>query len=255
MIIPLFPGGNAQIRRIRAGLATGVILAALLALPGGASAGSTRLADAAVSPRAGTTTTVFTFSVTYVSKKGMAADRVTVLVDGVAHTMSRAAGGSERAGETYRYATTLPRGAHGIRFHATAGDHFSDDLDGGSVVVGAPRPRPTPEPTKEPPGGDGGGVPLPTPTPRPHPSPTPVTLPVADPGRDGGPDDVGGVSGITPDPTPSPTPAAPGGTVTGPGGGSGDGGAGSGATGTAGTPPRSGRDVEMGGWGDLTVYL
>lgn len=262
MIIPLFPGGNRQARRVRAGIAAAILLAALC-LPAAVSAAPTKLHDPEVAPRTGTTGTTFTFTVTYISRRGSAPDVVVVVIDGKPHAMTPAAGDSWKTGLQFRYASKLLVGSHSIRFGATAVDGSTEEIDAGSATVGgAPAPKPTP-----------GSTPTPGGEPRPRPTPTPVPVPAIKPPRAEQPTTP---DGGTPAPTPSPSPAtAPAGsTGSGSGGDSGGGpltaGAGSatdrsespvpGGAGPAdpragGADPRAGRDIEIGGWGDLSVYL
>lgn len=242
MIIPLFPGGSRQARRVSAGLAAAILLTTLW-LPTAVSAASTKLVDPGVSPRHGTPSTTFTFTITYVSRRGMPVDRVVVVIDGTAHAMARAAGDSWRTGVQFRFTTKLPAGSHRIRFRATAGDRYSEEVDAGSATVGvasAPKPRPTPRPT-----------------------PRPVTVPaVKSPPREQPATPVGGSPEGAPTPSPSPAIAPAGSTGGGAGGGPLTAGAGSAidrtddpVPGGDRPDPRAGRNVEIGGWGDLTVYL
>ena len=154
------------VRRLRgrvAVAATASLVAAVLALPAAAFAGSTRLLDPSVSPRTGTTATTFTFAVTYRNREGSGGpNEIVVLIDGASRAM-RGSGTDWRHGVRFTYSTKLPGGTHRIAFHSLGRDRFVDDVDAGTVRVTsvaskpAPKPSPTSDPTTASSGGESGG--------------------------------------------------------------------------------------------------
>ena len=153
------------------------------------SAAPQGLSNADVTPSAGTTETLVTFSVTYTSKKGDPPDWVRVTAGSTIQPMT-AIGGTTKRGIRFAVAFTLPAGTHAVSFSALSqGRTFS--LAAGSVSIS---PAPTPAPTPTP-------VPTPKPTPVPTPKPTPVPTPVPTPRPTPVPTPV-----PTPRPTPVPTP-------------------------------------------------
>lgn len=196
-------------RRLALSLAIVVNLLATTAAWGAGSCSSQahnpQLSNGRVSPATGTTTTVFTFSVTYADTKGCAPNWVRVTVAGVGVYPMNGSGTTYDAGVTFTRALQLPVGTHAYSFMASSG------VDGGqkttalasvtppSVTVTAVVTPPPPTP-----------VPTPVPTPKPPPKPVPTPVPTAPP---------------TAPPTVQPTvpaPATPAPATPASGGGSGD---------------------------------
>jgi len=69
------------------------------------------LANGAVAPTSGTTSTVFTYTVTYSHQNGTTPTSALVYIDGSAHPMTFVSG-SYATGAKYTYTTTLPKGNH-----------------------------------------------------------------------------------------------------------------------------------------------
>src|SRR4029077_18927372 len=87
---------------------TGSVAAALLfvlaiALPALAAQGPTRLSDASVSPRSGTTAKTFTLAVTYKSQNDSPADFVKVKIGSSTYAMSRATAADWKRGVRYTW--------------------------------------------------------------------------------------------------------------------------------------------------------
>jgi hypothetical protein len=217
-----------------AALCAALFIVLALAAPVLANEGSTKLSDAAVSPRTGTPTTTITFAVGYVNHEGSAPSHVSVLIDGTAHAMTGAGGSTWKTGVVYHWSTTLAAGTHTISFSAESRDKFSDTIDGGTVTITAPAstPKPTPKPTP---------TPAPDPTPRPTPTPAPTDPPAPTP-TTGGTGTTGGSDGSGPD---SGTGGSTGGTSTG-GTGAGTTDGGSGWAGGDPTAPNSGGGAGLG---------
>jgi hypothetical protein len=249
--------GASRFRSGFAVAATALLVAAVLALPGGALASSTRLFDPAVAPRAGTTATTFALAVTYRNREGSGPNEVVVLIDGVRHAMVAGPGNDWKNGVRFTFATRLATGTHSIAFHSLGRDRFVDDVDAGSVRVGAaPAPRPTPAPTPRPDREPVAGPPS-TPTPDTAPTSMPSS---ADRWFDRSPGGISGGGGRDAGGTPPSDGTAPSdglrSSAAGTGGadahGDGHGGASDPATASDG----SGSSNPAGaGWGDLTVYL
>jgi len=163
--------------------------------PGGTTAASCTgnshvmaLAQGTASPGSGTTSTTFTFEVTYTDSGGCAPDRIVVWVEGVGELAMRHDRGSLTDGAVYRTRTRLAVGRHDYWFEATSGSGpglRTDKLTGvqpGAVVVSAPTPPPdkaTSPPDKATPPPD----PTPRPTRAPRPDPTPTARPSQEPSR------------------------------------------------------------------------
>lgn len=142
--------------------------------PVAAVTGPTRLLDAVVSPRTGTTQTTVAVSVTYRNREGSPADWVRLTIAGATHAMASTGGDDWKGGVTFRWSGRLPAGTHAVVIAGMSRDRFAATVELGIVTITPPAtPKPTPKPT-----------PAPTPTPRPTPAPTPRS---------------------TPDPTPRPT--------------------------------------------------
>jgi Bacterial SH3 domain len=149
---------------------TAVVSAATVTCPDNGS-----LSNANVSPGSGTTSTNFTFSVTYQDNAGDTPDSIRVYFsDGTSRGLNLASG-SLPTGAVY--SRTLTFGSNGTRsfvVRVTPGTQTVDpkqtcELSGGSFTV-APAPTPTPTPTPTP-------VPTPKPTPKPTAKPTPKPTP------------------------------------------------------------------------------
>jgi hypothetical protein len=222
-----------------AALCAALFIVLALAAPVLANEGSTKLSDAAVSPRTGTPSTTITFGVGYVNHEGSAPGDVSVVIDGTAHAMAGDGNSTWKSGVVYHWSTTLPAGTHTISFAAESRDKFSDTIDGGTVTITAPAPtpKPTPKPTPAP---DPTPRPTPTPTPTPHPTPAPTDPPAPTPTAGGTAGSAGSGGSGTDGSGPS---SAPGGG-TGPDSGTG------GAGGTGGTSTGGGTtDGSAGGTG------
>jgi hypothetical protein len=148
-----------------------------------------RLDGVRVSPGRGTTTTTFTFEVTYRDPAGEPAE-IRVHVPAGWHAMAPD-GTDWRAGVRFRWSSTLPAGRHPVGFSAGAGERTVDWAQGPNLAVeAAPPPPPPPPPT---------GTPSPPPTPTPAPSTTPAR-PTAEP--------TGTATTTTPGPDGAPAPTA-----------------------------------------------
>jgi hypothetical protein len=219
-------------------LAAAALMLLAFAAPMIAASTKTQLSGAGVSPRTGTTATTIQFTVVYENASGARAERVAVVVGGVAHEMSRKPGGSWGKGVTFTWSGTLGVGTHAVVFTAVAKDKSSASLSAGTVAIAAipkptpvptPTPRPTPRPTPAP-------LPTPRPTPRPTPAPTPKgpTAPGATPVPT-----PGGITVPTAEPTPTPPAGTPNATPTPPLIADVTGGTSTGGPGTGGVTPPS----------------
>ncbi len=132
-----------------------------------------------VTPRAGTSDTRFTFSVTYRDPSGFWPDSINVRVGGETHRLRRANGHDWRAGVVYRWTGRFKNGQYDVSFEARSHGGQALAMGGGAIQVG---PAPTPTPT-------------PTPTPKPKPTPRPTHRPTPQPEI---------TSHATPKPTPAP---------------------------------------------------
>ena len=208
-------GARTGLRRWLGASVAALAIAAALVAPALAVTGPTNLSNPIVSPRTGVPSTSITFSVTYRSKEGSSPDRVSVVIDGGARAMTATAS-TWKSGVAYAYATTLAVGVHRVSFEAVERDHFTDQIDGGTVTIVAP-PPPTPAPTVAPtpkPTAAPTHAPAPTSPPTPAPTPPPTPAPIAASST------TGGTSGGAPsDGTTSGT-AGPGGASAYSGGGS-----------------------------------
>lgn len=139
--------------------------------PAAAAPGPTRLFDASVTPRTGTTATQIELDVSYRNREGSPADYVRVRIGGSTHAMVKSGGTDWKREVRFSWAGTLPAGTHAIQFQAMSRDRFDDALDAGSVTITTPAtPRSTAEPTESP-------TPTPKPTARPTASPKPTAAP------------------------------------------------------------------------------
>ena len=261
-----------------AAVATALILLVLLAVPMSAATTRTKLSNAAVTPRSGTTATTIAVSVTYQNANGSRADTVSVAFGSRIYLMARDAGGSWGKGVTFRWSGKLPAGRHAVVFSAKAKNEGDASLAAGSVTIAnppapapastptprpTPKPKPTPTPTPDatPRATNAPTAPTPTPTatagsgttdPLTTPEPTPVPVPSTDPE----PDDI---------PMAGPTSGPPDGLVTAVVVGAGGGSHGSGPGSGPGRPGVSDSSIDPnggpseprphGGWGPLAGVL
>lgn len=153
----------------------GLVLAAAWAMPLPAlGAQPNQLLSPSVSPRAGTTTTTFVFSVTYEGRDP--ASSVVATVAG--QTVSLALASGTASSGVFSGGSQLPAGIWAVTFIGDAARGNDPTAAGGTVQVAAPTPVPTPIPTPVPP-------PTPAPTPPPVvvvPAPTPPPPPAGGPG-------------------------------------------------------------------------
>jgi len=168
-----------------------LILVAVAIAPASAGSGPTRLSDAAVSTRVGTTANAIAFTVAYRNREGSPADWVRVSVGGDSHAMTQGSGTDWKQQVWFTWSGTLPAGTHTVTFSAMSRDRFDDSLDGGTVTITvpptpAPTPAPTPQPTSAPTAPPAPPTPAPTappstPTPAPTPAATTKPWPAATP--------------------------------------------------------------------------
>ena len=136
---------------------------------------NTRLCNGTVTPSSGTTSTTFTFSVTYQDVLARTPYYVRVSIDGGGYVDMAPSGPVDLAnGTTFTYSTTLAAGTHTYAFiggRPPPGTARSiNNPDPASITVTAPTPKPTPKPTPRP-------TPRPTPKPTPRPTPRPKATP------------------------------------------------------------------------------
>jgi hypothetical protein len=155
-------------RRTRlAALATVAFVTSLVLPSQLLAAGPVKLDDGRVTPRSGSATTVFTFTVTYTSPAGVAPAVVRVLIDGSPHAMARVTPSDTnyRDGAAFRYSTTIRAGWHSYSFSGTdtkGRDGFSfggilrvgTTTSGGGGASSGPTPTATPQTSS---GGAGSG--------------------------------------------------------------------------------------------------
>jgi len=146
----------------------------------------TTLSSGGASPGSGTTSTQFTFSVTYTDSKNCPPTSITVTIAGVGTFGLGATSTTYSAGVVFRTSRTVPAGSHAYSFAASSGSGGGMEnptltsVSPATVVVSSPTPPPTPPPTPKP-------TPKPTPratpraTPKPTPKPTPKATPRATP--------------------------------------------------------------------------
>jgi len=264
-------GSRRPIRSSLGATGAAVFLAILVALPAAGASGVSKLRDATVSPRTGTTATTFTFAVTYRAHNGDTSAHAVVVIDGVAHIMLPGGGDSFRSGTQFSLSIRLPKGTHEIAFRGMTGDRVTDEMAGGTISVSLlPVVKPTPKPTPK--------------APRPAPKPTPKTP--SEPANSSGGSGGGGTSDGSGGGGTSPGGGSSGRSSSGGSGSSGtetafSGGFGGGAFGSgdlvgaagagtdgkpaqslqtaggapAGTTGTSGGGEPGHGWGDLSLYL
>lgn len=153
----------------------GLAFAAACAMPGPAwGAQPNQLLSPQVSPRAGTPTTTFVFSVSYEGRDP--ASSVVATVAGQTVILGLVSGTTSSG--VFSGGSQLPAGTWAVTFVADAARGNDPTASGGTVQVAAPTPVPTPIPTPVPP-------PTPAPTPPPVvvvPAPTPTPPPAGGPG-------------------------------------------------------------------------
>ncbi len=141
---------------------------------------TTRLSNAKVSPRSGTTATTIEISVRYRDSDGSPPQWVRVDVGGATRTMTQTVGSDWKKGVDFSWSGTLPPGTHRVDLSARSiAGNGDEDYVGTVKVTAAPTPSPTPTP-----------VPTATPKPTPKATPAPTPRPTAR---------------ATPRPTPKPT--------------------------------------------------
>lgn len=163
-------------------LVAGQVLATPLARAASCNGGSHQvvLGSGAVSPAAGTTATLFTFSVVYTSNAGCAPTAMQMTIEGIGTLPMTPAGTDYAVGVTYRRAMTVPAGSRAYSFTAASGSGAGAQtvtLTGvtpARVTVTNPAPVPTAKPPPPPP-------PPPPPTPAPTATPSPTPAPTASP--------------------------------------------------------------------------
>ena len=151
------------------------------------------LTQPSVSPGSGTTTTAFTFSVTYQDNAGEAPSSIRVyLTPGNVARRLNLQSGSLTTGAVYSRTFSVAAGTWNVTFRVTpstqTGTPQTCEVSGGSITV-SPPPTPTPVPTPTP-------TPRPTPTPTPRPTATPTPRPTPKPTAK---------PAVTPRPTAKPT--------------------------------------------------
>ena len=196
------------VRRIALSLAIIATLLVASATRGASGACSAQAHDPVLSagtasPATGTTSTVFTFAVTYLDTKGCAPLWVRVAIPGVGTFPMNGAGTTYDTGVTFTQGLTLPAGGLAFSFEASSGIGSGQktttltSVSPPSITVIAPTPVPTPQPPPPPP-------PTPLPTPQPTPVPTPTETPTATPSESGSPGStVAGPSGAAGTPSES----------------------------------------------------
>ena len=162
------------------------------------------LRNPAVSPTRGTTATVFTFSVRYLSDKDFAATRVVAIVAGRAVSLRLVSGDTSNG--TFQGTAKLPGGRWAVSFEAQGAKGPKATVIGPSLVVEAPpppKPKPKPVPSHAPP---------PPPTPRPVATAPPASAkprarPSAPSSRTPSPTPTGTSRGPVDPSSPSPSPS------------------------------------------------
>ncbi len=177
--------GSVRVRSLAAAVLL-VFAAVVPALAAPSVSSPVNLSDPAVSPASGTTTTDFTFTVTYHDQGHVAPAYVRVNVAGSLHAMAASGdGGQWRHDVAFSATFRLPAGSWHSQFQAVDADGAVGSIDGPTVTVQGPSPTPRPTPTPTP-------KPTATPTPKPTPKPTAEPTPSQ-------------TAGATARPTPAPT--------------------------------------------------
>lgn len=224
--------------------------AAAASCPG---AQNTRLCNGTATPSSGTTSTTFTFSVTYQDVLARVPYFVEVSIDGGAYLEMGPVGPVDLVnGTTFAYSTTLGVGTHTYRFMGGHGItvRYLTNPDPSSVAVAIPTPTPTPTP-KATPKPTLAPTPVPTPasTPASTPRPTPKATPKPTPKVRTTPKPTQKTTAHAPGPGSGGNPATP--RATTPGGSPAE----SERAGAATTPPGSGATLTSGGGGGLPLPL
>ena len=200
-------------------VAAALLFAFALALPAIAAQGPTRLLDASVSPRSGTTATIFTLAVTYRSQNDSPADFVRVKVGAKLYTLTRATAADWKKGVTLQLVRQAPgrdpyrqlpvaqqgqvrwpvgrrdRGRHRTRRRRLRSRPRSQRRSPRRSRRPQPTPKPTPVPVRS----------TPDPTPGATPAPAGVTPPPGINPLGGGPSSMPSAGA-----SPSPDPSSPG---------------------------------------------
>ncbi len=167
------------------------LLLIALAVPMDAASDKSKLSSAAVSPRAGTTSTVITATVVYQNANGSRAEHVSVSFGTLTYEMTRRPGSSWGKGVTFAWSGKLPAGILAVVVGAVARDNSTATLAAGTVTITAPaEPTPAPRATPKP-------TPRPTPKATAAPTPTPTARSTTDPTRPR-------ARAVAPTPTPTP---------------------------------------------------
>ncbi len=157
-------------------VATMLLFAAFIS-PISAASGGTKLYDAVVSPRSGTTATTINIGVMYVNDHGSRADRVIAFIGGVEQLMIQGDTGSWGKGVPFSWSGKLASGTHSIVIKTWARNNGEFTLAAGSVTIApAATPKPTAKPTPKP-----TATPKPTPKPTAAPTPKPTAAPTVAP--------------------------------------------------------------------------
>ncbi len=177
--------GSVRVRSLAAAVLL-IFAAVAPALAAQSVSSPVNLSDPAVSPASGTTTTDFTFTVTYHDQGHVAPAYVRVSVAGSLHAMTASGdGGQWRHDVAFSATFRLPAGSWHSQFQAVDVDGAVGSIDGPTVTVQGPSPTPRPTPTP---------TPKPTPEPTPKPTPEPTAEPTPSP-----------TAAATPRPTAAPT--------------------------------------------------
>lgn len=185
-----------------------MVVAALAAHPAEAAscAGNSHamsLSDGRASPGSGSTSTSFTFRVTYTDNDACAPNTIAVRIPGVGTFNLAYVAGNLQAGATFGRSLQLPPGTWAYRFEAASGSGAGartatfTKVDPATVLVTRKTPKPTP--TDPPP------VPTPAPTRHPIASPTPAA-----PGNTATPRPTGATGSPAPTRSPGPAPTSVG---------------------------------------------
>ena len=174
-----------------------------------AAAANAKLTSPTVTPLAGTTSTVFVFSVHFIGSASDEAVSVTASVPGSSLALSLASGDARNG--TWTGSRTLAAGSWPVTFTSVSTGGTNPSAAGPTVVVTVPTPTPaptpppaTPRPTPRPTAGPPTATPAPGTTVTPGASPTPFGTTVTDPSTS-----PSGSESSTPstEPTPSPSPS------------------------------------------------
>ena len=124
-----------------------MLVALVLGLPVFAAVGPTKLENASVTPRTGTTATLVAFQVTYRNVKGLPPDYVRVRVGATTTYPMSSTTTDWKGGVVFTVSTRLSEGVQDVTFEARDAEKFPDVLAAGTVDIGAdPASPPTPAP-------------------------------------------------------------------------------------------------------------